>query len=546
MRSADLFKSLSGGQEEFLYPSFDEVDGLSSQVDGNLSASVGRMTLSVLVTGGTGVVGQAAVTELVNRGHRVRVLSRNAVQDAAQWGDRVEPWPASVSEPEKLQGSADGQDVILHVAGIVAESPPKATFTSVNVDGTSNIVREAERAGVGRLIYVSSLGADKGESEYHRSKRAAEQLVEKFRGGWIILRPGNVYGPGDEVISLLLNMVRTLPAIPVIDGGDDEFQPIWVGDLARAIGDAVERTDLHGRILELAGSEKTSTSDVVDRLASITNRDPVRVPVPGFLAGAASSIADMIGSPLPVNESQLTMLREGNVIAVPEQNALTAVFRIEPTRLEEGLKKLADSQPEQLPHEGIGTLKRKRIWADISGSRLTPEELFERLRRDFNEATPGIVDAEIEPGTECELVDGATITMSLPLRGNIQVRVQEITPVKATLVTLSGHPLAGAVRFLAEQRGDQVRFEVQVYDRPASLPDWFAMKAVGESLQSRTWESLIDRMIRESGGVAAKGIQQTDEDLDEHQAERIEDWLRDLVNERKRQESLNSSTGSRS
>ena len=503
------------------------------------------MTLSVLVTGGTGVVGQAAVTELVNRGHRVRVLSRNAVEDAAQWGDHVEPWPASVSEPEKLQGSADGQDVILHVAGIVAESSPQATFTTVNVDGTSNMIREAERAGVGRFIYVSSLGADTGESDYHRSKRAAERLVEKFRGGWMILRPGNVYGPGDEVISLLLNMVRTLPAIPVIDGGDDQFQPIWVGDLARAIGDAIERTDLHGRILELAGTERTSTSDIVDRLASMTNRDPVRVPVPSFLAGAASSIADMLGAPLPVNESQLTMLREGNVIALPEQNALTSVFRIEPTRLEEGLKKLADSQPEQLPHEGIGTLKRKRIWADISGSRLSPEELFERLRRDFNEATPGIVDAEVEPGTECELVDGATITMSLPLRGNIQVRVQEITPVKATLVTLSGHPLAGAVRFLAEQRGDQVRFETQVYDRPASLPDWFAMKTVGESLQSRTWESLIERMVRESGGVAAKGIQQTDEDLDEHQADRIEDWLRDLVNERKRQESLNSSTGSR-
>jgi len=494
------------------------------------------MSLSVLVTGGTGVVGQSAVTELVNRGHHVRLLSRNALEDAAQWGDRVEPWPASVTETEKLTGCADGQDVILHVAGIVAESPPDITFKSVNVEGTKNVIREAERARVGRLIYVSSLGADRGESDYHRSKREAEDLVQKFHGGWIILRPGNVYGPGDDVISLILNMVRTLPAVPVIDGGDDRFQPIWVDDLARAIGDAVERPDLHGRILELCGNEVTSTNEIVDRFASITGRDPVRVPVPGLLAGAASSIAEMLGASLPVNESQLTMLREGNVIGDAGANALTAVFRIEPTALEEGLKKLADSQPEQLPHEGIGTLKRKRIWADITGSRLSPEELFERLRRDFNEATPGIVDAEVEPGTECALDDGATITMSLPLRGNIQVRVQEVTPVKATLVTLAGHPLAGAVRFLAEQRGDKVRFETQVYDRPASLPDWFAMKTVGESLQSRTWEGLIERMIRESGGTAPKGIEQTEEDLDEQQAERIEDWLRDLVNERKRQE----------
>jgi hypothetical protein len=242
----------------------------------------------------------------------------------------------------------------------------------------------------------------------------------------------------------------------------------------------------------------------------------------------------MVGSPLPVNESQLTMLREGNVIGTAGANALTAVFRIEPTTLEEGLKKLADAQPEQLPDEGVGTLSRKRFWADISGSRLTAEELFERFRRDFNEATPGIVDAEVEPGTQCNLEMGATLTMSLPARGNIQVRVQELTPVKATLVTLDGHPLAGAVRFLAEQRGDQVRFEAQVYDRPASLADWLVMKTVGESVQARTWESLVQRMVQESGGAAPRGIQQSEEGLDEHQAERIEDWIRDLVMERKR------------
>jgi NADH dehydrogenase len=379
--------------------------------------------MRVLVTGGTGVVGEAAVTELTRRGHSVRLLSRNALEDAAQWSDKVEPWPASVSEVDKLTGSADGCDLVLHVAGIVAEEPPDVTFDDVNVEGTRNMVREAERAKAGRFIYVSSLGADRGESAYHKSKRAAERIVEKFDGGWIILRPGNVYGPGDDVVSLLLQMVRTLPAVPMIDGGDDPFQPVWVQDLARAIGDAVERTDLHGRILEIAGTEETSSNDIVNRFAVITGRDPIRVPVPGFLAGAAAAVADMVGMPLPVNESQLTMLKEGNVIRTPGGNALTAVFDIEPTPLEEGLRKLADAQPEQLPQEGVGSLKRKRIWADISGSRLTPEELFEKFRADFNEATPGIVDAEVEPDTRCDLELGATITMSLPLRGNIKVRV---------------------------------------------------------------------------------------------------------------------------
>jgi len=492
--------------------------------------------MNVLVTGGTGVVGQAAVTELVRRGHCVRLLSRNALEDVTQWGEEVEPWPGSVSDTDKVRGSAEGQEVVLHVAGIVTESAPDSTFESVNIEGTDNMAREAERAGVGRFIYLSSLGADRGKSGYHQSKRAAERIVQEFKGGWTILRPGNVYGPGDDVVSLLLNMVRTLPAVPVIDGGDDKFQPVWVDDLARAIGDTVERTDLHGKILELAGAEETSTNDILNRFATITKRDPVRVPVPGFLARAASAVSEMVGAPLPVNDSQLTMLGEGNVISTPGANALTAVFRIEPTTLDAGLKKLADAQPEQLPDEGVGKLKRKRVWADIIGSKLTPEELFEKFRHDFDESTPGIVDAKTEPGTRCDLEPGVTLTMSLPVRGNIQVRVQEVTPRKATLVTLRGHPLAGAVRFLSEQRGEKVRFETQVYDRPSSLADWFAMKTIGDSLQSRTWERLIARMVDESGGTAPDGIQMTDEDLDEQQAERIEDWIRDLVMQRKREE----------
>lgn len=491
--------------------------------------------MKVLVTGGTGVVGNAVVIELCRRGHAVRMLSRNAADDVAQWADSVEPWPASVSEASKVAGSAEGCDLVLHIAGIVAEAPPEATFENVNVEGTRNMVREAERAGVGRFIYVSSLGADRGESPYHRSKKAAEEIVEGFRGGSMVLRPGNVYGPGDEVVSLLLQMVRTLPAIPVIGGGDDPFQPVWIGDLAAAIAEAAERTDLDGRVLEIAGVEETSTNDILNRLSALTGRDPARIPVPGFIAAAASAVADKIGAPLPINQSQITMMKEGNVIRDSGANALTTVFRIEPTSLEQGLKQLADAQPEQLPGDGVGSLKRKRIWADISGSRLNPERLFEVFRRDFNEATPGIVDARAEPGTTSRLEEGASITMSLPLRGNIQVRVQELTPRKATLVTLKGHPLAGAVRFLSEARGDHVRFEVQVFDRPASITDWLVMKTVGEAMQARTWESLIGKMVEESGGTAAAGVEHEEEYLDEPQSELVEEWLRDLVDERKRE-----------
>ena len=495
--------------------------------------------MRVLVTGGTGVVGQAAVTELLKRGHSVRLVSRNADEDARQWpatgGSEagVEAWPASVGDPSELKGCADGCDLVLHVAGIVEESPPEVTFENTNVEGTRAILREAERARVGRFIYVSSLGAEAGQSAYHRSKRRAEDIVRNFAGGWIILRPGNVYGPGDEVVSVLLTMVRTLPVVPVVGTGEDKFQPIWVDDLAAAIAACGERTDLHGRVLDLAGPDVTSINDLLTRLGEITARTPARIPVPSFLVGAGATIAGMLGAKLPINENQLTMLSEENVIRTPGGNALTGVLQITPTSLDSGLRRLADSQPEQTPDAGVGALKRKRFWADISGSQLTAEELFARLRVRFGELTPLHMDLNAEPGTPSVLNKGTTITMSLPVRGNVQVRVEQLTPNKATLVTLAGHPLCGAVRLLSEQRADLLRFEVQVYDRPASLADWLAMRTVGDGLQNQTWESLVEAMVTESGGALVGSVQSEETDLEEHQAERVEDWLKALIAERK-------------
>jgi len=490
--------------------------------------------MKVLVTGGTGVIGRATIGVLLDADHTIRLLSRNPEDDGQQWEGRVEFWPASLSDPGTLRGCAEGCDIVVHVAGIMEESPPDLTYETINVDGTRLVMREAERCKVGRFIYISSLGAEAGSSPYHRSKRRAEEIVRGFAGGWTILRPGNVYGPGDDVTSRMLTLVRTLPVVPIIGSGDDPYQPIWVEDLAGAITEAVRRTDLHGRVLELAGEEKTTLNQLIDKLAEITGRSPARIPIPSLFASAGISMAGLLGVKLPVTESQVTMLKEGNVISTPGANALTGVFHIKPTPLDSGLRKLADSMPEQTPAEGVGALKRKRFWVDIAGATFSPEELFARFRVRFGELTPLTMNVRAEPGTPTMLERGATITMALPVRGNVQVRVERLTANEAVLVTVAGHPLAGAIRFLSEQIGDVVRFQVQLYDRPANLADWVMMRAVGESVQARSWEGLLEAIVAESGGAAVSPIQHDEENLDERQAELVETWVKELIVEKAR------------
>ncbi|MGQ0713928.1 MAG: NAD-dependent epimerase/dehydratase family protein [Gemmatimonadaceae bacterium] len=494
--------------------------------------------MKVLVTGGTGVVGTAAVRALVAHDHEVRIFSRNAVRDVERWPKGVEAFTGSVGDAASLRGSMEGCDVVLHIAGIVAEQPPEITFARVNVEGTRNLVREAERADVGRVIYISSLGADRGTSEYHRSKRAAEDITRQFRNAWLILRPGNVYGPGDDVISLLLKMVRTLPAIPVIEGGDQPFQPIWADDLGEAIALAVQRPDLSRRTLELSGADRTSMHDVLDRLGVITGKTPVRIPLPSWLAEAGARVAGALGLELPVNVGQIQMLVEENVISVGELNALTTTFKITPTPLEVGLRRLADELPEQTPAEGTGRLHRRRFWADIVGSQLNATSLFARFRENFARYMPdATIQVAVERGTSTVPDEGETLTLGLPLRGTVQVRVLEVDERWMTLVTVEGHPLAAAIRFITEDKPDgAVRFEAQTYDRAATLIDAVMLSLVGDLLKDATWRAVVQRVVDDSGGRAASGINETDAVLEGKEAELIERWAEALVMAERRAE----------
>jgi nucleoside-diphosphate-sugar epimerase len=485
--------------------------------------------VKVLVTGGTGVVGRATVDALLDRGHEVRLFSRHAADDVKEWPHRVEAFPGDVANEVEVRGAADGCDAVIHLTAIVAESPPDVTFEKVNVLGTEHLVREAERAGVRRFIYVSSLGAERGESPYHRSKVRGEEIARTFRGDWLIVRPGNVYGMGDEQLSLILRMVRTLPAVPVIAGGDKPFQPIWANDAGTALALAAEREDLVGQALDLAGPEQTTYDDVVKRLSRLTSRDPMRIPVPMPIASLVLRAADALGADVPVDPGQLTMLSEGNVIEAPSENALTTVFGLAGTPLSEGLRLLADAQPESLPDEGVGALVRKRFWADIAGSKRTPEDLFTHFVSHFSECTPWQVDVGAEPGTPRVPELGTVLTLALPLRGNVQIRIVELEERRMTVCTVAGHPLAGAVRFLAEERGEMVRFEVQVFDKASNVVDWLVMNPVGGRLQNATWRQTVERVVKESGGTAPKGVEQYSEKLDEDQAAEVNEWLERLV-----------------
>ena len=502
--------------------------------------------MKILVTGGTGVVGTGTVTELLRRGHSVVLLSRHAEDEARQWPTGVTARSSDVGDAASIRGAADGCDVVLHMAGVVEETPPEVTFAKVNVQGTRNMIAESERAGVARFVFVSSLGAPNGKSNYHRSKCEAEALTRNCRIAWTICRPGNVYGPGDEQISVMLRLVRgPTPFVPMIGAGDQPFQPLWWEDAAYALAEIAERDDLAGQELDPAGNEVTCQNDLIERFSAITGRNIHGIALPETIATLGAKAVSLIGWDVSFTDDQIQMLHEGNVIAPGASNALTETLGMTATPLDIGLRALCDSQPEQLSGDGIGTMKRKRFWADIAGSGFTPESLFRDFSTHFNDVTPVFVDAAAEPASSDEITEGKTLTLALPMRGHVQVRVVELEDRGVTLLTLAGHPLAGAVRFLCEQLGDSVRFQVEVYDRAANVLDLIAMRALGDRLQNHTWSKVVERMIERTGGTAISGVEHDTESLNDEEAALIGSWLEELALERKRAENAEIIAGAR-
>lgn len=467
--------------------------------------------MRILITGGTGLIGQSTCSQLRSAGQSVRTLARGESAD----------WRASITDAAALDGAAADCDVVIHIAGIGAESTPALTFQKMNVEGTRHVLREAERAGVRRFIYVSSLGAQRGRSDYHASKREAEALVRASRLQTAIIRPGNVYGPGDEVISTLVTYVRTLPLVPLVDDGDHPFQPVWHEDVGAALARLVTAGTIDAEY-NLAGPDVITMNELLDLLAELTGREPRRITIPSGVVGFAARVAAAVGLELPIKPDTLQMMLDGNYLRAGEANGL-GQLGILPTSIRDGIQQLLQTLPEQTIDEGTGRAQHRVIRARIRTD-LKADQLFVRFVNEWHQFLA--VETNVEQDEPAPLNEDDVVTLALPLKGNISVRVLEAANNAVTLATLQGHPLAGFVRFTFKDESGDVLFEVNVYDRPATAIDAVAMTLGGSYAQKSVWSETA-RRVGAIGEIVEFGNET--HDLSDRDVERVQEWVRSAL-----------------
>lgn len=179
------------------------------------------------VTGASGYVGAHVAQHLQSAGYRVLRLGRDRQRD-----DRHFELGACIA-PSLL----DGVEVLVHCA-YDPRARTAAEDARLNVQGTLQLLHAAEQAGVGRVIFISTVSAFEGcQSFYGQGKYVVEQAVLAMGG--VVLRPGVVYGDPDRGMMGALRRLARLPLLPVFDGGKQEFVFVHVDDLAHCVTDAV-------------------------------------------------------------------------------------------------------------------------------------------------------------------------------------------------------------------------------------------------------------------------------------------------------------------
>lgn len=265
--------------------------------------------MKALVTGATGFVGSHLVEALRTRGDEVTALVRSPAKAAALGPLGVRVVAGDLDDTESLARAVEGQDVVFHVAGLVA-ARNEGEFLRCNRNGTASLVTAAARAKASRLVYVSSMAAggpaEKGRpltgsepprpvTAYGRSKLAGEAAVRAGALPWVIVRPPTVYGPRDREVLKVFRMTRWGVA-PVFGDGSQELSAVHGADLAGALVAAATVEATAGKVYYACHPQVVTSAELVRAVGRSMGRHVRLVPIPHPLGRAMLGLTELSAS----------------------------------------------------------------------------------------------------------------------------------------------------------------------------------------------------------------------------------------------------------
>lgn len=319
--------------------------------------------MTTLVTGATGFLGSALVTELVKQKQPVRVLARDEQKAREQFGEEITIIRGEITDGEQVERAVDGATIIYHLVGrLYHPSVPAELYHHTHVEGTRTLLKACKRQKqLQRIVHCSTTGVHgvtgktpaaedapiAPTNPYEATKLQGELLALKaYQEDGLpvsVVRPGLVYGPGDlHLLGFFSSINKGL--FRVIDGGNALLHPIYIDDMTAAFLLCAELPEAVGRSYNIAGERHVTLRELAQAIAHSMHKKLPGGSIPLWFANLASDIFSVVpgmkGENAPLTRSRVQFLTHSRVYDISKAKAeLGFAPRVE---LEEGMKNTAE------------------------------------------------------------------------------------------------------------------------------------------------------------------------------------------------------------
>lgn len=293
-------------------------------------------TQNICLIGGSGFLGteladllsrqeDKSITVLTRDVRRMRSLRVVPTVNVIQ----VDPY-----DPDALASAFENQDVVINLVGILNTRVGRGgTFEDAHVKLAENIVYAAKKQNTPRLIQISSLHADaeNGPSVYLRTKGQAAQILKQSGLPVTIFCPSVIFGNGDGLYTRFANLLHAMPFMPLACA-EARFAPVYVGDVARNIVDAIDDPATIGQTVNLCGPQEFTLHEIVQYTADVLEIKRKIIPLPNAIAKVQAFVMELVPGK-PFSRDNYNSLQIDSVCENTDSHQPTSVGKIVPTYL---------------------------------------------------------------------------------------------------------------------------------------------------------------------------------------------------------------------
>ena len=257
--------------------------------------------MNCLVTGASGYIGSSLIKRLVKDDHKVKGLIHQKQPSFLE--KNVEYIQGDITDVSSIRNVVKDAEVVFHCAALVRDLAPKNDFYKINLQGTKNIVEACIEHAIKRFIFLSHIQYESPQKSGHYSisKAMAEQyLLDRYKNGnfpVVIMRPGNVYGPGYAIWVFVPLRAIEKDRISLINSGNGIFHHTYIDNLVDALTIAMQKPNIDGETIDITdGDNSTTWGQYLNALAKMLGKPPIKRNMSKSTAMALSKIMMLLYS----------------------------------------------------------------------------------------------------------------------------------------------------------------------------------------------------------------------------------------------------------